>query len=88
MTEISQLVSSDLDATGASTKTTGSEPTTKTEPKSLSAIDAEGSKDLPAGKLTHFFGCVILLARCPTSLLWPVSYHTDHTRKTIQSTAR
>ena len=51
MEEISQLVSSDLEATGASAKTTGSELTAKTEESS--------SKQLPPGKLTHFFGCVV-----------------------------
>ena len=51
MAEISQLVSSDVEATGASAKTTGSESTTKTEQSS--------SKQLPPGKLTHFFGCVV-----------------------------
>ena len=51
MEEISQLVSSDLEATGASAKTAGSESTTKTEETS--------SKQLPPGKLTHFFGCVV-----------------------------
>ena len=51
MAEISQLVSSDLEATGASAKNAGSESTTKTE--------GHSSKKLPPGKMTHFFGCVV-----------------------------
>ena len=49
MAEISQLVSSDLEATGTSAKTAGSE--FKTE--------GHFSKQLPPGKMTHFFGCVV-----------------------------